>query len=279
MNATDDWYDVTRLRDTSFSIDEADGYGMFLVEGSERSALIDAGVGVGNLRGFVEDLVATPITLVLTHTHWDHLGAAAQFDDVLVGSAELPADGRVAVDSLSDEFTKRPAQFRDEWLEAGRAFPESVDPADYAITPVEASPVPFASGLDLGDRTLEFVALPGHAPGHLGVLDPEADVLYGGDVVHFDRGLYVMFEDCDLDDFVESMATVSDLRDEGRFDVLATSHNDPLAGSDLSLIDDLHEGLREIAAGERDYEVVDSPWGDVRSYHVADSDVLLPHGQ
>ncbi len=277
MNATDDWYDVTRLTANSYHIDEGDGYGLFLVEGSDRSALIDAGIGVGDLRGLVEELVDTPITLVLTHTHWDHIGAAAQFDDVLVGPEELPADGRVAIDSLTDEFTQRPAQFSSEWLDAGKAFPDPVDPAEYNIDPADAAPVPMESGLDLGDRTLEFHALPGHSPGHLGVLDPEANVLYGGDIVHFDRGLYVMFADCDLEDYVESMERVRDLRDQGRFDVLATSHNDPISGEDLSLIDDLHDGLREIAAGTRAYEVVDSEWGDVRSYHIGDSEVLTRH--
>ena len=277
MNATDDWYDVTRLTDTSYSIDEGDGYGLFLVEGSHRSVLIDAGIGVGDLGGLVEDLVEAPVTLVLTHTHWDHIGAAAQFDEVLVGPAELPADGHVAIDSLSDEFTQRPAQFSDDWLDAGKGFPDGFDPDEYTIEPVEAAPVPMESGIDLGDRKLEFVPLPGHSPGHLGVLDPTESVLYGGDVVHFDHGLYVMFEDCDIEDYVESMARVRELRDAGRFDVLATSHNDPISGDGLSLLDDLHVGLREIAADEREYEVVDSEWGYVRSYEIDGSEVQTRH--
>lgn len=277
MNATDDWYDVSRPIQNGYSIDEGDGYGLFLVEGTDRSALIDAGIGVGDLRGLVSDLVDTPVTLVLTHTHWDHIGAAAQFDEVLVGPPELPADRRVAIDSLSDEFTQRPRQFTEEWLAAGRQYPDPVDPAEYTIDPADASPVPLESGLDLGDRTLEFVTLPGHSPGHLGVLDPAAKVLYGGDIVHFDHGLYVMFEDCDLGDYVDSMATVRDLRDDGRFEVLATSHNDPIVGDDLSLIDDLYWGLREIADGERDYEIVDCEWGDVRSYWIGDSEVQTRH--
>jgi glyoxylase-like metal-dependent hydrolase (beta-lactamase superfamily II) len=273
MNATDDWYDVTRLTDRSYHIDEGDGYGLFLVEGRDRSVLIDAGIGVGDLRGLAADLVDTPLTLLLTHTHWDHIGRAAQFAEVLVSPAELPSDGRVAIDSLSNEFTQRPARFSREWLEAGKAFPDDFDPATYGIDPAAAEPVPVDAGLDLGDRTLEVVPLPGHSPGHLGVLDPATDVLYGGDVIHFDHGLYAMFEDCDLGDYVASMARVRDLRDAGRFDVLATSHNEPVSGDDLSLLDDLHEGLREIDAGTRDYELVDSEWGTVRSYDVAGSAV------
>lgn len=274
MNATNDWYDVTQVADRSYSIDEADGYGMSLLEGSERSVLIDAGIGVGDLRGLATDLVDTPVTVVLTHTHWDHIGAAAQFDDVLVGPAELPSDGRVAIDSLSDEFIRRPTRFTTRWSDAGNEFPSDFDPDEYAVEPFDASAVPVADGIDLGDRTLEVYPLPGHSPGHLGLLDPETNVLYGGDIVHFDQGLYAMFEDCDLEAYVESFARLRDLRDEGSFDVLATSHNEPISGDDLSLIDELHRGLREIVDGEREYEVVETDWGEARSYRIGSSDVL-----
>lgn len=274
MNATDDWYDVSRATDRSYKIDEADGYGMFLIEGDDRSVVVDAGAGVGDLRSLVTDLVETPVTLVLTHTHWDHIGAASQFDDVLVSPIELPADGRVTIDSLTDEFVQRPTQFTNQWLAEGNDLPDGVDPDEHAIVPAPAAPLPEDDQIDLGDRVLEVVPLPGHSPGQIGLLDVDEKVLYGGDVIHFDRGLYVMFEDCDLETYIESFRRLRDLRDEGAFEVLATSHNELLAGDDLSLIDDLLEGLREIRAGEREYDVVETDWGPARSYQIGDSEVL-----
>jgi len=115
MNTTDDWYDVSRLTDYSYRINETQTYGMYLIEEAKQSILIDAGVGVGNLHSLVTDLVDTPITVALTHTHWDHIGAAAQFENVLVSSVELPEDGQVAIDSMSDEFTHRPKEFACQW--------------------------------------------------------------------------------------------------------------------------------------------------------------------
>lgn len=274
MNATDEWYNVTRLTDRSYSIDEAEKYDTFLIEGDERSVMVDAGAGIGDLRRLADDLVDTPITLALTHTHWDHIGAAAQFDTVLVSPRELPADGRIAVDSLSDEFIHRPTQFANRWIADGNELPSGVDPDEYAIEPFEASAVPIEDGIDLGERSLEVYPLPGHSPGHLGILDREASVLYGGDIVHIDRGLYILFEDCSLDDYVASLARVKQLRDEGAFDILATSHNEPISGDELSLLDDLLEGLRDIAAGRRDYEIIDTDWGKARSYRIGSSQVL-----
>lgn len=277
MNATDDWYDLSQLTEGSYSVVEADDYGLFLIEGSERSVAIDAGIGVGDLHALATELVEPPITLVLTHTHWDHIGAGAQFDEVLVGSAELPADGRIAIDSLTNEFTQRPTQFKTEWLAEGNEFPDDFDPDEYTVEPFEASAVSFEEGIDLGDRTLEVYPLPGHSPGHLGVLDPETRIFYGGDIVHFDLGLYIMFEDSDLEAYVESMGRLRALHEEDAFDVLATNHNEPLSGEALSIIEKLHEGLREIEAGEREYELVDSEWGTVRSYQIGSSDVQTKH--
>ena len=274
MNRTDDWYEVTRLGERGYSIDEAEKYGSFLIAGDERSVLVDAGIGVGDLRELVTGLVDTPITVVLTHTHWDHIGAAAQFDDVLVSPRELPADGRVAIDSLSEEFVDRPATFVDRWLADGGTVPDEFEPETYAVDPAPASAVPMADGIDLGDRTLDVYPLPGHSPGHLGLLDREAGVFYGGDIVHIDRGVYLMFEDCDFDEYVQSVAELLDLRDAGAFDTLATSHNEALSGDDLSILDTLYGGLREIADGERDYSVVETDWGEARSYRIGDSDVL-----
>jgi glyoxylase-like metal-dependent hydrolase (beta-lactamase superfamily II) len=274
MNATDDWYDVERLNDRSYAIDEGDGYGMFLIEGTDRSVLVDAGTGVGDLRGLVTGLVETPITLVLSHTHWDHIGAASQFDDVLVHPIELPEDGRVRIDSLSSEFTHRPTQFANRWVEDGNELPDGVDPDAHAIEPVDAEPLPENDAIDLGDRALDVIPFPGHAPGHVGLLDPATDTLYGGDVIHFDHNLYIMFEDCDLEAYVDSFRRLRDLRDDGVFETLATSHNEPLSGDDLSLVDELLEGLQEIAAGEREYEVVETDWGTARSYRVGDSEIL-----
>lgn len=274
MNATDDWYDRSRLAPGSYHIDEADGYGSFLVQGEGRSVVVDAGTGVGDLRGFLADSLVGEVTLALTHTHWDHIGAAAQFDDVRVGPPELPSDGRVTIDSLTNEFTDRPTQFANRWVETGNDLPDGLDPDEHAIEPFEARALPFDGGIDVGDRTLDVVPLPGHSPGHLGLLDPATDVLYGGDIVHFEKNLYLMFEDSDLEACIDSLARLQALRDADAFTVLATSHNEPIRGADLSLIDDLLTGLREIAAGDRSYERVETDWGPARSYRVGPSEVL-----
>lgn len=273
MNASDDWYNVSQLTDKSYRIHEAQMYGMYLIEGTEQSILIDTGVGVGNLRSLVTELVDTPITVALTHTHWDHIGAADQFENVLVSSTELPEDRQVAIDSLTDEFTHRPKEFAHRWTAENR-FPDNKSPENYTIQPFKASFVPIEDGISLGDRSLEVYPLPGHSPGHLGFLDPKTNIFYGGDIIHSGRGLSILFEDCSINDYIESLTILKNLYEAGAFDTLVTSHNEPLTGADLSLINELLVALRKIAAGDLEYEIVETTWGRARSYQVGSSKII-----
>lgn len=275
MNSTDDWYDVERVTDRGYRIREGDGYRQYLVVGADRATLIDAGVGVGDLRGLVESRVDVPVTLLLTHWHWDHVGNAAQFDDVRIGAGDVGPDGRVAVDAHTDEFVDRPATFVDEWRSAGNAFPDDFDPAEYGVDPV-AHPTTVEPGetFDLGDRRLTFVETPGHSRGHLAVLDRSEGVLYGGDVVHRDAGLYAHFEGSDLRAYRETFERLVALRNEGAFDTLLTGHNPPFAGDDLAFLDRLRGGLERILDGAATPERVETAWGPADRYEFDGSPVV-----
>lgn len=275
MNRTDEWYDVEAVTENGYRIVEGGGYGLFLAEGTDRSVVIDAGIGIGDLRGLVAELVETPVTLLLTHSHWDHIGSAARFDDVRVHETEIGPDGRVAIDSHSDQFVERPAEFVEGWRADGNELPEGFDPSAYAIKPVEdPTPVAGGDGFELGDRRLETVHTPGHSPGHLALLDGEAGVLYGGDVVHRDAGLYVHLEGGDLRAYRETFARLAELRDDGAFDTLLTSHNPPFAGEELAVIDRLERGLERILDGEADPERVETDFGTADRYEFGESVVL-----
>ena len=61
---------------------------MYLVEGEGRALLIDAGCGVGNIAAYVGTLTALPLTVVLTHGHYDHCGGMYRFDEVYLNREE-----------------------------------------------------------------------------------------------------------------------------------------------------------------------------------------------
>lgn len=275
MNATDDWYDVTRLSPHHHRIQEADGYLMYLATGTDRACVVDAGIGVGDLRSLIGGIVDRPITLLLTHSHWDHIGAIAQFDDVRLHRAERPADGRVGIDTISDEFVQRPAQFVDRWRQEGNDFPDPFDPATFAIEPASGvRAMDDGDVLDLGDRALEIVQLPGHSPGHVGVLDRDMGVMYGGDIIHRDRNLYIHFEDCDIHAYGDAFGHLIDLCESGAYDSLLTGHNPTMGGKDLAILETFRSGLQEIIKDGLDFETVDTAWGPAHQFQIGDSTVL-----
>jgi hydroxyacylglutathione hydrolase len=55
---------------------------MYLVEGNEKAALIDTGMGSGDLAGYVKTLTKLPVIVLITHGHRDHTGQMNQFTTV-----------------------------------------------------------------------------------------------------------------------------------------------------------------------------------------------------
>ena len=51
----------------------------YLVVGADSAALIDSGMGVGELRAVVDSLTKLPCEVLNTHYHWDHVGANPHF--------------------------------------------------------------------------------------------------------------------------------------------------------------------------------------------------------
>lgn len=269
MNATDDWYDIVELYDGAWRVAEAVVFGSYLIAGEERALLIDAGIGVGDLRGMVEELVDVPVTLLLSHSHWDHVVNGNQFEDVVADPREHD-DGRIT----GGGFDYGPEQWIDDWRETGRGFPDGFDPDEYEIEPITGvESIGPGETVDLGGRELELLAVPGHSPGQLAVLDREAGALFGSDVIHNDYGLYVHFEGCNAREYLATFERLIDLRDAGAFDTLYLSHSRPLSGDDLSLMDSFRDGLEAILADELDYERVDDGT-PARRYEIAGKDVL-----
>lgn len=135
---------------------------MYLVEGVERALLVDTGYGIGDLRGFVEGLLATaggspkPYDVLLTHGHLDHAAGAGQFDCCYLNPADL---------DLYHEHTS--LAYRKEHV-LGRNFADFADleESDWAVSGSEqiVALEPDAC-FGLGDVHVDVLAAPGHTPG------------------------------------------------------------------------------------------------------------------
>jgi glyoxylase-like metal-dependent hydrolase (beta-lactamase superfamily II) len=140
-------------------IRDSDNDKMFLVRGSKRYALIDSGQGRGPLREYLSQFTGgLPLVAIWTHSHGDHIGQADQF---IAESTEYVGAGDRAATA--------------EFLQRRGATAEQIA--------AHLKPVTDGSKVDLGDRSLEIVTVPGHTPGSIVILDPATGNLFTGDSI------------------------------------------------------------------------------------------------
>jgi glyoxylase-like metal-dependent hydrolase (beta-lactamase superfamily II) len=259
-----DWFDVYKLAEGTYAIYEPNQFEealSYLVLGEDRGVLIDAGTGIGDIKQVVEDLTNLPVSSLLTHEHYDHVGGAYRFDEIIAfrDSASLArlARGRDNA-SLQGYVT-------DDYL--WKPLPEGFDPATWTIPPIEPTQL-LGDGdiVDLGGRELEVIYTPGHSPGSMCLLDRANRLLWTGD--HFFPGpLYAHADDVDIDDYVASNQRLAEMVSE--FDYVLSGHNDPWVASDV--IPRVSRAFAAIFDGSAEYDQD----GNVRRYHFDGFDVLI----
>ncbi|HTQ97014.1 MAG TPA: MBL fold metallo-hydrolase, partial [Candidatus Acidoferrum sp.] len=184
---------------------------MFLIKGTRKFALVDSGMGHGELQKYISQFTGgLPVEPIFTHNHFDHIGQADQFirDSVEhIGEADRPAA---------------------EKLLKSRGIPDDV----IAKNLLAAHD---GDRIDLGDRSLVIYACPGHTPGSLVVFDEQTGNLFTGDSFGSNSptipdALWMQFTQTPLDVY---LSTIKNCRANfsGKVKFLMTGHNDhPLEG-------------------------------------------------
>lgn len=162
---------------------------MCLFVGSERSALLDTGCA-GDLGTHVVPALAElgvarerVEAVVVSHCDVDHSGGVAEVHRHLPRASilahRLDAD---AMESLEAFESERSRSFR-----AVYGFDEEPDAVAWMRSVAGFGPisrrVDGGEEIDLGDRVLQVLHVPGHSPGHLAVHDPSAGVLAISDAI------------------------------------------------------------------------------------------------
>lgn len=208
---------------------------MYLVEGSQRAALIDTGSGVGSLRTYVEGLTDKPVIVLLTHGHLDHAMGAPEFDTVYM--------------SRKDHYIYNAhcdMELRKEYLSQAPAFAK-VEEQDY---------IPIAScssfhdlkeddSFDLGGITIQIFECPGHTLGSVVMLLKEERTLITGDACNTFTFLFDWYT-TDLLTYESSLRRLLAQTEES-FDRIYLSHRNSDAPKELirgvlQVCDDIKSG-------------------------------------
>lgn len=181
-------YQVSKIDEHTWKLEDPFRTYMYLAEGSSRAALIDAGNGFSGLRETVSSLTDKPVTVILTHGHFDHTGAASEFSECYIHRADKGV--------LEEGFVKEVRE--DQVLRFKKLFRVdlSFEEEKYLIGVKAPENVKYLSEktkIDLGGRCLEVIETPGHTHGSVCFLDEGNKYLFAGDT-GCNREILVYFE-------------------------------------------------------------------------------------
>lgn len=238
-----DWFEVYRIRPGVFAIYEphqAEEVISYLIVGSRKALLLDTGMGIASIREVVEQLTKLPVVVLNSHTHYDHVGGNREFSDIL-GMGTAFTRERAAQGYFNQVMR---AEVSPENL-CG-ALPKGFDADAYHVPPFGTGrTVRDGSVLDLGGRKLEVLAVPGHTPDSIALLDRRHRLLFTGDTFYV--GPIWLFEpETDLAAYARSTARLASLADQ--VDLLLPGHN--TAAASPAYLGKLRDAAEAIAAGK-----------------------------
>jgi glyoxylase-like metal-dependent hydrolase (beta-lactamase superfamily II) len=257
VHAASTWFEVYRVDPGVYAIYEPHQWQeviSWLIVGSKRALLFDTGMGLEDIHAVVTSLTKLPIDVLNSHTHHDHVGDNWRFANIL---------------GVEDPFTQqneagyRHAEVAGEVKAESfcRAIPANIDTATYRVPRFHIGTVIHdGSRIELGDRTLEVLRIPGRAPDAIALFDRAHGLLFTGDTF-YEGPIYVFGKGADLAAFSRSTTRLAALAPELR-KVLA-SHN--VAVSDPAVLVKLRDAadavLRGSVTGTRDGNLVTYAFG------------------
>ncbi|TAJ11374.1 MBL fold metallo-hydrolase [Marinilabiliaceae bacterium JC017] len=189
---SENWFTIDELDANTFVISEYKHWEethCYLLNGTNKSLLIDTGLGVENIWEQVQKLTNNPVTAVATHVHYDHIGGHKYFNDIYVHEDET--------DWLNGGFPLSIEQVRNFLIEEPCDFPKEFDVNNYYL--FEGTPTRVLSDndtIELGERTIQVLHTPGHSPGHICFYEKDKGYLFTGDLIYLGK-LFAYFPSTD----------------------------------------------------------------------------------
>ncbi len=136
---------------------------IFRRDGSDRALIVDPGDEADRLLGAVERLGVTLEGILLTHTHFDHVGAVAPVARATGAEVWVPEKEAFVLADINS-FVPWPGFGPFESYEAEHTLQRG-------------------ERLELAGFEIEVLSTPGHSPGHVTFSIPDEQAIFSGDVL------------------------------------------------------------------------------------------------
>ena len=250
------WFEVYKVAPATFAIYEPHQYEetiSYLIVGTKQALLFDTGMGIGNIKAVVARLTSRPVVVLNSHTHNDHVGGNWQFPYVF---------------GMDTAFTRANAKGSREDAQAELGgdnlcgdLPKGFDRAKYATKPWKISLfVRDGFKVNLGKRTVEIIATPGHTPDAISLIDRENGLLFTGDT-YYPAPIWLYRPETDLTAYMASVKKLAALAPQVK--TVLGAHNVPAA--DPAVLAELPDAIKQIVDGKVKPKAVN---GSEASYEV-----------
>ncbi|HET8592384.1 MAG TPA: MBL fold metallo-hydrolase [Solirubrobacterales bacterium] len=135
---------------------------LFRRDGSDRAVVVDPGDEAERILGAIDQLGLTVEAILVTHTHFDHIGAVAPVARATGAPVWCP---EIETQVLADINSFVPPGFG----------PFESYEADHAVSGGEK--------LELAGMEIDVISTPGHSPGHVTYSIPDEEAIFSGDVL------------------------------------------------------------------------------------------------
>ncbi|WP_080145627.1 MBL fold metallo-hydrolase [Marinilactibacillus piezotolerans] len=135
----------------------------YILYSENQALIIDPGDETSKIKDQIEELGVRPIAILLTHTHYDHIGS---LEDIRV-DYDVP----VYVSPKEQDWLGDPSAN----LSVNKPYEVNAKPADHLFSSLET--------LKIGPFTFDVVPTPGHSPGGVSFIFHEDQFVISGDAL------------------------------------------------------------------------------------------------
>jgi hydroxyacylglutathione hydrolase len=200
-SVAENWYKKTTIASNTYSLEEPKSSQRnvsYLVEGDSKAIMIDTGSGENKgfdgtkMMYFLKDITKLPITLLLSHFHFDHNQNINEFDKVAF--PDLPF--------LKQKAVNNNYIFSEKELFSG-TYPENTTVDEW---------LPVNTDIDLGNRIIQLINIQGHTNESVALIDKTNKLVFLGDYLY--NGPLFLFDVDDVASYKTSIDYLISILDD-----------------------------------------------------------------
>lgn len=197
------WFTIKQIHNNVYAIAEFSHWeqvASYLFVDKLRAFLIDTGMGYASIKNEIVKITTLPITVLLTHAHWDHIGGAADFEKIYI---------------FNDKFEKESLEhgfYSNDIAELNnpQMYSNGYLPKQYVVPGIKMFHFLNEKVIHSDNYDIEVVHTPGHTPGSVCFYIPKLNLLFTGDTL-YPGPLYAQLPESNLQDYTKSILKLSKL--------------------------------------------------------------------